>query len=161
MERMKRIALVALAVVLAVGTLGCGDVEPVETRRQIPPVTESAADDVYLTVEYGSVSSNGAVLVLTNLSHDYTFRYDHNYRLERFEEGGWISLHSDMAFADGLVSYQLDPLSEEVITAQWDRTYGALPSGEYRVVLRVGRCPAGADYEVESVGLDLYARFSL
>lgn len=157
----KGIALVVLAVMLAVGALGCGVVVPVETQRRMPPVMEPVVDDVFLTVKYGTVSDGGATFVLTNLSRDYTFEYSSVYHLQRYEEGGWVSLPSETDRFDILVPRSLGPMSEAELTFEWGQDYGMLPPGEYRVGAWVGRRLAGASFEEDPVGIDLYARFSL
>ncbi|MDE6285074.1 MAG: hypothetical protein K2M17_04950 [Bacilli bacterium] len=93
-------------------------------------------EDIIMTIKQDTLTRTSATILLTNNS-DVSYSTGRGYRIDTFKDGKWytLSLLEDMIVtADAL---GIDPDNPLELTLYWERSYGELENGQYRIVKSV------------------------
>ena len=136
MKHIILIALVCIGVVL--GMTGCG-----KSKKEFDIGNKSdikiSQNDVIMTIKEGTLTNNGATLILTNNS-DKNFQYGTPYEIEIKKDGEWHKINVELNFT--MPAFQLSARENNEIEINWENGYGKLAKGTYRII-------KGIDYEYE------------
>lgn len=96
-------------------------------------------NDVTMIIKDGTLTNNGATLILTNNS-DKNFQYGTPYEIEIKKDGEWHKINVELNFT--MPVFQLSARENKEIEINWENGYGKLAKGTYRII-------KGIDYEYE------------
>ena len=136
MKHIILIALVCIGVVL--GMTGCG-----KSKKEFDIGNKSdikiSQNDVTMIIKDGTLTNNGATLILTNNS-DKNFQYGTPYEIEIKKDGEWHKINVELNFT--MPAFQLSARENKEIEINWENGYGKLAKGTYRII-------KGINYEYE------------
>ena len=88
-----------------------------------------------MTIKEKALTNTQAVVILSN--HDnITYQYGDGFAIEYKKNNNWYQIKPH-DFNTIAISYSLLPNEEKEIFINWQDTYGALSSGNYRIIKRV------------------------
>ena len=96
--------------------------------------------DVTMSIKKGTLTNNGATIVLTNES-DKDYEYGSPYEIEVKKDGKWHKINAELNF--DLPAFILKAGENVELELDWENGYGLLPKGTYRII-------KDADYEYEN-----------
>ena len=96
-------------------------------------------NDVTMIIKDGTLTNNGATLILTNNS-DKNFQYGTPYEIEIKKDGEWHKINVELNFT--MPVFQLSARENKEIEINWENGYGKLAKGTYRIIKEI-------DYEYE------------
>jgi hypothetical protein len=90
---------------------------------------------IVMRLQEGTLTPSGAVFVLKNAT-DNAYTYGDYYKLQRRDNAAWadvaVVFTENLGFYD--IGYLLAARQAAEITIDWERLYGELPAGAYRLV---------------------------
>ena len=89
--------------------------------------------EVIMQLKENTLSSTGLTMILKNQS-DLNIQYGNPYSIEIYQNGYWktVELINDISFT--LPAYGLNKGESKEISIDWERGYGKLSKGKYRIV---------------------------
>ena len=134
----KTILTILLCGVMVLGMTGCG-----KQKNEFDIGNKSdikiSQNDVTMIIKDGTLTNNGATLILTNNS-DKNFQYGTPYEIEIKKDGEWHKINVELNFT--MPAFQLSARENKEIEINWENGYGKLAKGTYRII-------KGIDYEYE------------
>lgn len=94
------------------------------------------AEGIIMTIKEETLTKTGVTILITNES-DIKYYTGRGYGIDQFIDGKWyrLDLKEEMIVtADALSIIKDDPLD---FTINWERYYGSLESGKYRIIKSV------------------------
>lgn len=123
-----------LAVLTGVSILlltGCGQELGEEFTEEV-----NTLEDVVLTVDEDSVTSEGITFTISNQS-DKDLNYGQDYSLLKDMEGFWYIVEPDNPVAITLELLWIPAGNTDTHEISWGDSYGKLSAGHYRIIKRV------------------------
>ena len=134
----KRLLIIFLCGVMALGVTGCG-----KSKNEFDIGDKSdikvSQNDVIMTIKAGTLTNKSATLVLTNYS-DKNFQYGNPYEIEIKKDGEWHKINVKLNF--DMPAFPLSSKESKEIELDWENGYGKLAKGTYRII-------KGINYEYE------------
>ena len=134
----KRLLIIFLCGVMALGVTGCG-----KQKNELDIGDKSdikvSQNDVIMTIKEGTLTNKSATLVLTNYS-DKNFQYGNPYEIEIKKDGEWHKINVKLNF--DMPAFPLSSKESKEIELDWENGYGKLAKGTYRII-------KGINYEYE------------
>ena len=134
----KRLLIIFLCGVMALGVTGCG-----KSKNELDIGDKSdikiSQNDVIMTIKAGTLTNKSATLVLTNYS-DKNFQYGNPYEIEIKKDGEWHKINVKLNF--DMPAFPLSSKESKEIELDWENGYGKLTEGTYRII-------KGINYEYE------------
>ena len=134
----KTILTILLCGVMVLAMTGCG-----KSKNEFDIGNKSdikiSQNDVTMIIKDGTLTNNGATLILTNNS-DKNFQYGTPYEIEIKKDGEWHKINVELNFT--MPAFQLSARENREIEINWENGYGKLAKGTYRII-------KGIDYEYE------------
>ena len=100
---------------------------------------------VIMQVKDGTATPYGVTVTLKNVAEtEYT--YGDGYAIQRKTDNGWIDVEPIIEnYGFNSIGYMLPAMESEEIIIGWERLYGKLPTGDYRIVKEAlfARSPGG------------------
>lgn len=130
--------LILLLLIISVTLIGCSKEE--ENYADWEPTIYKEVnnlDGVAMIVKKRIVSSTKITVILEN-SSNLPILYGDPYLLEKKIEGKWYQvpvIGGDQSFSD--ISYEMNPSNRHELKINWEKKYGDLHKGEYRIVKNV------------------------
>ncbi len=95
------------------------------------------ADNVTMEIVSGTLTKTSATIIITDLSgSDYT--YSKQYTIEKYEDEKWWVIKpligNEITTLEG---YSVDENNTLTMDLNWERKYGKLKEGRYRIVVKV------------------------
>ncbi|HIU11674.1 MAG TPA: hypothetical protein IAB65_03125 [Candidatus Onthocola stercorigallinarum] len=95
------------------------------------------ADNVTMEIVSGTLTKTSATIIITDLSgSDYT--YSKQYTIEKYEDEKWWVIKpligNEITTLEG---YSVDENNTLTMDLNWERKYGELKEGRYRIVVKV------------------------
>lgn len=89
--------------------------------------------EVIMQLKENTLSSTGLTMILKNQSN-VDLQYGNPYSIEKYQNGYWktVELINDISFT--LPAYGLNKNESKELSIDWERGYGKLPNGKYRIV---------------------------
>lgn len=154
----KKILITMIILTISVSFVGCSKEEPSKEQAEDNEnytVKEKAElneiDGVLMRIKKDTLTRTSATIVIYDYTNDDNI-YGQAYRIDKKENGKWISLKT----LDGkewtevywnLIGYHVDEHDRLELNINWENLYGALPNGEYRIVKETSKRGEMKDYE--------------
>ena len=89
--------------------------------------------EVIMQLKENTLSSTGLTMILKNQSN-VDLQYGNPYSIEKYQNDYWktVELINDISFT--LPAYGLNKNESKELSIDWERGYGKLPNGKYRIV---------------------------
>lgn len=140
---MKKIAVLALTLVIVLTVAGCNSVT-FSTPSAYENVNETS--EVMISVKGQSLTDTGLTLLIQNNAGE-ELSYGMEYTIEQNKDGSWYSMDSEQSFNS--LAAILKPGDTNEFEVTWEKK---LPKGAYRVVKPVntsqGSTPLSVEFEV-------------
>ncbi len=135
---MKKTVAIILAAALLLGFAACGKANQNSGKANAAGESEIVISDVItMTIKEGTLTNKGVTVILSSNTDD-EYIYGEGFFLEVMKDGKWKKLELISEFAVNLVAFHLEGKMGKGSTAEqqiyWERAYGELPAGEYRLV---------------------------
>ncbi len=121
MKRSLKFIILMLMILIMVG---CQDTPE---EKQLKQVT--------MTIKEDTLTNKGASIIITDLNDDELHSYDTSFRIDKKEDGKWITLEDiqgEIYSYGAFLEVNEDHILEQDIN--WKRKYGELSKGDYRLV---------------------------
>lgn len=93
-------------------------------------------EGVLMTIKKGTLTKTGTTIIITDTNkHKYT--YGEEFRIDVKENDSWKELDQAEGVGFNLMGYLVDENNKLEMKQSWDKLYGDLPKGEYRLVKNV------------------------
>lgn len=122
----------SILLLLAVCMTGCNE-ERVENMNSMQE------KEAVVNIKEESLSNTGLVLVVKNETDDCAFEFGNAYSLEMLVDGNWIDVKQLQDVPITAIAHMVLPGESIEHAVNWERRYGSLPTGDYRLVKRVER----------------------
>ncbi len=87
--------------------------------------------DFSLSLKKDSLNKTGAILILKN-NAKIDAQYDASYKIEKKQNNEWHKIDAQLYF--NMMAYDLKPNEEKEIEVNWEKNYGKLSLGDYRII---------------------------
>ena len=134
----KKVLIILICMIMILGVTGCKNSKNKFDIGNVSDVKISQSD-VTLSIKEGTLTNEGATLILTNNS-DKNFQYGTPYEIEIKKDGEWHKINVELNFT--LPAFHLLPKESKEIELNWENEYGKLSKGTYRII-------KGINYEYE------------
>lgn len=105
-----------------------------------------AIDNVTMTIS--DISSVGATIVIKDTNSN-TYVYSEWYKIEKEDNGMWKELvvkDKDCKFSD--LGYKVDNDNIVKFTINWEKLYGKLSNGKYRIIKKVNNSYTAIEFTI-------------
>lgn len=140
----KRVIIVLSSLVVFVLAITCAIV-------LIPNYAEpiDLAEDITMEIKEGTLTKTGATIVITDLSgKNNTFRKE--FRIDQKRGGKWYTLKDKSKNeVDVMPGQQENKKLEQELN--WEKNYGTLSDGYYRIVKKINNKDIVVEFEIESL----------
>jgi len=121
-------------IVLLVTLLSCNNATEypwvIRSDKIIKPVDDSS---ITLALNESTLSEHGAEFTLQNEGR-CDFKYGNEYYLQVYTRRKWHEIEIKWDWT--LELYTISPSERKLISFDWQRMYGSLPNGQYRIIYR-------------------------
>lgn len=142
----KRVIIVLSALVVFVLAITCAIVF-------IPNYAEpiNLAENITMEIKEGTLTKTGATIVITDLSgKNNTFNKE--FRIDQKRGGKWYTLKdkskNEVDVVAGQKGEENKKLEQEL---NWEKNYGTLSDGKYRIVKKINNKDIVVEFEIESL----------
>jgi len=115
------------AVLLLTALTGCGGGKDT-AFEQVPDPS------IHIQIQENSLSRTGVILTYENTSDSEQYEYGDDFGLEKKDGNNWKPVDTVGDLASTATLFILPPGETTTEEIKWERKYGILPSGEYRLV---------------------------
>lgn len=140
----KRVIIVLSALVVFVLAITCAIVF-------IPNYAEpiNLAENITMEIKEGTLTKTGATIVITDLSgKNNTFNKE--FRIDQKRGGKWYTLKDNSKnVVDVMPGQEEDKKLEQELN--WEKNYGTLSDGYYRIVKKINNKDIVVEFEIESL----------
>ena len=109
---------------------GCNGTEGENTN-------DMQVNETVVSLQEGSLSSTGLVLIVENKSDNCAVQFDNAYGLEKYNDGQWEMVEPIREVAITAEAYVVLPGESVEHAVNWENRYGSLPTGDYRLNKRI------------------------
>ena len=146
----KTILTILLCGVMVLGMTGCG-----KQKNEFDIGNKSdikiSQNDVIMTIKEGTLTNKSATLVLTNHS-DKNFQYGNPYEIEIKKDGEWHKINVELNF--DMPAFPLSSKESKEIELDWEKGYGKLSKGTYRIIKGINYEYEEGKYETFNVAIE-------
>lgn len=140
----KRVIIVLSSLVVFVLAITCAIV-------LIPNYAEpiDLAEDITMEIKEGTLTKTGATIVITDLS-GMNNTFSKEFRIDQKRGGKWYTLKDKSKNEVNVVAGQEEDkkLEQEL---NWEKNYGTLSDGYYRIVKKINNKDIVVEFEIESL----------
>ena len=153
---MKKRLIILLCLFVVVINTGCvrntGFYRDVETVKIGEKSNVQINNDVVsLSIKEGTLTNNSVTAILKNSSNN-TIIYDDTYELEIKKDGSWYKIDVELLFNEPI--WNLDSGASKELEFNWEKSYGDLDIGTYRIIKAISLEKTDAVYEEFYVGFE-------
>lgn len=141
----KRVIIVLSSLVVFVLGITCAIVF-------IPNYAEpiNLAEDITMEIKEGTLTKTGATIVITDLSgKNNTFNKE--FRIDQKRGGKWYTLKDKSKNKVNVVAGQKEENKKLEQELNWEKNYGTLSDGYYRIVKKINNKDIVVEFEIESL----------
>lgn len=141
----KRVIIVLSSLVVFVLAITCAIV-------LIPNYAEpiDLAEDITMEIKEGTLTKTGATIVITDLSgKNNTFSKE--FRIDQKRGGKWYTLKDKSKNEVNVVAGQQEENKKLEQELNWEKNYGTLSDGYYRIVKKINNKDIVVEFEIESL----------
>lgn len=141
----KRVIIVLSSLVVFVLAITCAIVF-------IPNYAEpiDLAEDITMEIKEGTLTKTGATIVITDLSgKNNTFSKE--FRIDQKRGGKWYTLKDKSKNKVNVVAGQKEENKKLEQELNWEKNYGTLSDGYYRIVKKINNKDIVVEFEIESL----------
>lgn len=141
----KRVIIVLSSLVVFVLAITCAIV-------LIPNYAEpiDLAEDITMEIKKGTLTKTGATIVITDLSgKNNTFSKE--FRVDQKRGGKWYTLKDKSKNEVDVVAGQKEENKKLEQELNWEKNYGTLSDGYYRIVKKINNKDIVVEFEIESL----------
>ena len=91
---------------------------------------------VSMTIKLGTLTKTGATVIITD-TNKHKYDYGEEFRIDVKENNSWKELERADGVAFNAIAYLVNENNKLELKQNWDRLYGELSKGEYRLVKNV------------------------
>lgn len=150
---MKKIAILALACILALAFSGCGysgnEDYPWSLTKSSMDI-KNDTDAISIRFSDGSLTSTGAQLTVCNNS-DSEIDFGSEYSIQLYKDNSWYDIDAGAVDWTGEL-FTVSAGDQYEAEIDWTAIYGELPVGKYRIVKKYSQleqtCFAVAEFEI-------------
>lgn len=125
----KILSITLLCIITTLVITGCGvEKESVIGEKSSVQIIER---EFSLSIKKDTLSQTGAVLVLKN-NGKIDAQYGSSYEIEKKQNGEWHKIEAQLYF--NMIAYSLKSNEVKEINLNWEKDYGKLSPGEYRLI---------------------------
>lgn len=142
----KRVIIVLSSLVVFVLAITCAIVF-------IPNYAEpiDLAEDITMEIKEGTLTKTGATIVITDLSSKNN-TFSKEFRIDQKRGGKWYTLKdkskNEVNVVAGQKGEENKKLEQEL---NWEKNYGTLSDGKYRIVKEINNKDIVVEFEIESL----------
>lgn len=108
------------------------------------------AEDITMEIVEGTLTNTSATIVITDLSGEDNI-YDKDYRIDKLEDDKWYTLDdiikgNVLIAGTGLGLDENNQLKQEI---NWEKYYGPLEKGKYRIVKNTSNRQVATEFTIE------------
>ena len=146
----KKILSILICVIMILGVTGC---KKSKNKFDIGNVSDVkiSQSDVTLSIKEGTLTNEGATLILTNNS-DKNYQYGYPYTIEIMKDGKWHYINVQLDFI--MPALQLLANETKEIELNWKSGYGKLAEGTYRIIKSIDYEKEEGQYETFNVAVE-------
>lgn len=141
----KRVIIVLSSLVVFVLAIIC-------TIVLIPNYAEpiDLAEDITMEIKEGTLTKTGATIVITDLSgKNNTFSKE--FRIDQKRGGKWYTLKDKSKNEVNVIPGQKEEDKKLEQELNWEKNYGTLSDGYYRIVKKINNKDIVVEFEIESL----------
>lgn len=141
----KRVIIVLSSLVVFVLAITCAIV-------LIPNYAEpiNLAENITMEIKEGTLTKTGATIVITDLSgKNNTFNKE--FRIDQKRGGKWYTLRDKSKNEVDVVAGQKEEDKKLEQELNWEKNYGTLSDGYYRIVKKINNKDIVVEFEIESL----------
>lgn len=141
----KRVIIVLSSLVVFVLAITCAIV-------LIPNYAEpiDLAEDITMEIKEGTLTKTGATIVITDLSgKNNTFSKE--FRIDQKRGGKWYTLKDKSKNKVNVVAGQQEEGKKLEQQLNWEKNYGTLSDGYYRIVKKINNKDIVVEFKIESL----------
>lgn len=109
-------------------------------------------NDVSLSVKEGTLTSDGVTLLLKN-NGNVIYEYGEPYEIEVLIDNKWHNINLELFFI--LPIYHLSPGETKELNLSWEKSYGKLDKGTYRIIKTVKYLRDDGYYDSHNVAAEI------
>ncbi len=146
----KKVLIILICMIMILGVTGCKNSKNKFDIGNVSDVKISQSD-VTLSIKEGTLTNEGATLILTNNS-DKNYQYGYPYAIEIKKDGKWHYINAQLDFI--LPALHLLANESKEIELNWKSGYGTLPEGTYRIIKSIDYEKEEGQYETFNVAVE-------
>lgn len=141
----KRVIIVLSSLVVFVLAIIC-------TIVLIPNYAEpiDLAEDITMEIKEGTLTKTGATIVITDLSSKNN-TFSKEFRIDQKRGGKWYTLKDKSKNKVNVVAGQQEEDKKLEQELNWEKNYGTLSDGYYRIVKKINNKDIVVEFEIESL----------
>lgn len=108
------------------------------------------AEDITMEIKEGTITKTGATIVITDLSgKNNTFSKE--FRIDQKRGGKWYTLKDNSKNEVDVMTGQKEEDKKLEQELNWEKNYGTLSDGYYRIVKKINNKDIVVEFEIESL----------
>ena len=108
------------------------------------------AEDITMEIKEGTITKTGATIVITDLSgKNNTFSKE--FRIDQKRGGKWYTLKDNSKNVVDVMTGQKEEDKKLEQELNWEKNYGTLSDGYYRIVKKINNKDIVVEFEIESL----------
>ena len=141
----KRVIIILSSLVVFVLAITCAIV-------LIPNYAEpiDLAEDITMEIKEGTLTKTGATIVITDLS-GMNNTFSKEFRIDQKRGGKWYTLKDKSKNEVNVVAGQQEENKKLEQELNWEKNYGTLSDGYYRIVKKINNKDIVVEFEIESL----------
>lgn len=141
----KRVIIVLSSLVVFVLAIIC-------TIVLIPNYAEpiNLAEDITMEIKEGTLTKTGATIVITDLS-GMNNTFSKEFRIDQKRGGKWYTLKDKSKNEVDVMPGQKEENKKLEQELNWEKNYGTLSDGYYRIVKKINNKDIVVEFEIESL----------
>lgn len=141
----KRVIIVLSSLVVFVLAITCAIV-------LIPNYAEpiDLAEDITMEIKEGTLTKTGATIVITDLSSKNN-TFSKEFRIDQKRGGKWYTLKDKSKNKVNVVAGQQEENKKLEQELNWEKNYGTLSDGYYRIVKKINNKDIVVEFKIESL----------
>ncbi len=141
----KRVIIVLSSLVVFVLAITCAIVLIPNYAQPI-----DLAEDITMEIKEGTLTKTGATIVITDLSgKNNTFSKE--FRIDQKRGGKWYTLKDNSKNVVDVMTGQKEEDKKIEQELNWEKNYGTLSDGYYRIVKKINNKDIVVEFEIESL----------
>lgn len=108
------------------------------------------AEDITMEIKEGTLTKTGATIVITDLS-GMNNTFSKEFRIDQKRGGKWYTLKDKSKNEVDVVAGQQEKDKKLEQELNWEKNYGTLSDGYYRIVKKINNKDIVVEFEIESL----------